>query len=1228
MRILQIRFKNLNSLVGEWQIDLTHPDFATDGIFAITGPTGAGKSTILDALCLALYGRTPRLNKVTKSANEIMSRQCGDCFAEVTFETGSGRYRCHWSQHCAKKKAGAELQAPKHEIADANSGKIIEAKIRAVAEQIEAVTGMNFERFTRSMLLAQGDFAAFLQAAADERAPILEQITGTEIYSRISMRVHERRGEEQKRLDLLHAALAGMALLTAEDEQQLRARLQENIHRETAFRAQIEHHNRAIHWLEAMSRLEGELGQLARQDDEWHARSVAFAADQARLDTANRALELAADFASLSAVRQDRQRQHCALIDCRADLAPRCAAADHAEQRLQLAGNHGAAVKAAQQKELPVIRTVRELDLKIAAYTAPMQAASAAMAQQADAAERLRSHQAQTMELLASHRQSLRQLQQALNASAADEALVEHLAGVRGRFETLKALHGQWQGKSAQTAQADEQLRQAISACQQQAELFEKQNSALVQLGQCRVELQAELVALLENRSLAQWRTSQSELLAHGNLLSKAVDAARSLSNSQQMIVELRHRQQTLEQQGTALADRLASHSVRQLSAEKEVAVLETQLLLLRKIEALEEARQQLQDNHPCPLCGALHHPFAAGNIPLPDATRQQLDTARSELKSVAAALSELHVQQARLNKDHEQAIVEMRQHAEIIAEKSELMDEICARLPGAGPWSPGERCVTEPLGRLQRNNAHHQAQHRTVIEAAEALEQQLASRSAAFEEARELLGKIERDLQTAVHRKNLATQSLERLHSEVDDSSRRRDEVFDQLRREIEPFAIAELSMATLDSVLEQLTARRDQWLDRQKNKITLEQQIATLELRSGHQAEQLQAIHDELAKQQQQRQVLLAEQRALMNERRELFADKKTDAEEARLAAAIDAAESAVNHARNQAATAVQQLSQVKTKIDELEQALASRQQQLDAAQHAFAMRLQDTGFSDEQHYTTACLPENARTQLARQARQLADEKTALGAQQREKISQLELLRQQQLTTEALVDLKNAQTELQDQHKELQHEIGARRQKLRDNESLKQQQQGQLQAIAAQHGEYLRWQQLHELIGSGDGKKYRNFAQGLTFEMMIGHANRQLQKMTDRYLLIRDEGQPLELNVIDNYQAAEVRSTKNLSGGESFIVSLALALGLSQMASNTVRVDSLFLDEGFGTLDEDALDTALETLAGLQQDGKLIGVISHVPALKQRISTRIQVTPVAGGRSRISGPGCQLKT
>jgi exonuclease SbcC len=207
----------------------------------------------------------------------------------------------------------------------------------------------------------------------------------------------------------------------------------------------------------------------------------------------------------------------------------------------------------------------------------------------------------------------------------------------------------------------------------------------------------------------------------------------------------------------------------------------------------------------------------------------------------------------------------------------------------------------------------------------------------------------------------------------------------------------------------------------------------------------------------------------------------------------------------------------------------------------------------------------------------------------------------------------------------KQMRLDIGGIIRGLSENENLFERQQERIKTIDAQKKECARWDDLHQLIGSADGKKFRNFAQGLTFEIMTMHANRQLRKMTDRYLLIRDALQPLELNVIDSYQAGEIRSTKNLSGGESFIVSLALALGLSQMASRKVRVDSLFLDEGFGTLDEEALETALETLAGLRQDGKLIGVISHVTVLKERIGTQIQVIPETGGRSSLSGPGCQ---
>ncbi|MBT8421112.1 MAG: hypothetical protein KJO08_09655, partial [Gammaproteobacteria bacterium] len=316
--------------------------------------------------------------------------------------------------------------------------------------------------------------------------------------------------------------------------------------------------------------------------------------------------------------------------------------------------------------------------------------------------------------------------------------------------------------------------------------------------------------------------------------------------------------------------------------------------------------------------------------------------------------------------------------------------------------------------------------------------------------------------------------------------------------------------------------------------------------------------------------------------------------------------------------------ELGQLRSGIEGLGKSIAARDIQLQSAENGFLVRLGELGFADEDNFRATRLPEDERGKLAHQAQRLANENTELNAKARDTTRSLETERRKQLTEQPRDEIDRATAILLAEQKMLQQEMGATRQKLDDNEDLKHRQQERVQAIDAQKRECSRWDLLHELIGSADGKKYRNFAQGLTFEMMVGHANRQLRKMTDRYLLIRDRMRPLELDVIDNYQADEIRSTKNLSGGESFIVSLALALGLSHMASKNVRVDSLFLDEGFGTLDEDTLDTAIETLAGLRQDGKLIGVISHVPTLKERIATQIQVTPRTGGRSTITGPGC----
>ena len=212
MKILKLKFKNINSLSGENEIDFTNSVFTNNGLFAITGKTGSGKSSILDAISLALYGRTPRV-KVSATENAVMTKGEKDCYAEIIFEVGGKKWKSSWKQELTKT---GNLKPVNRIIADA-ADKIVADQVTSCDNQIVEIIGLKFDQFTKVILLAQGNFAAFLEAEKDEKGQILEQITGVEIYTEISKMVHSRSNSESKKLEIIKKEFELLKLLSDEE---------------------------------------------------------------------------------------------------------------------------------------------------------------------------------------------------------------------------------------------------------------------------------------------------------------------------------------------------------------------------------------------------------------------------------------------------------------------------------------------------------------------------------------------------------------------------------------------------------------------------------------------------------------------------------------------------------------------------------------------------------------------------------------------------------------------------------------------------------------------------------------------------------------------------------------------------------------------------------------------------------------------------------------------------
>ena len=1270
MKLHQVKTSNLNSLYGEHVIDF-EKDLHSAPLFLILGQTGAGKSTILDAICVALFGRTPRLTRSTgkpeTDARHLMSYGTGRCHAEVIFSlrNASGerhKYRAVWECRRAREKPGGNLQDAVRslfkwneeledfeELISDNRQKYFEPHFEEILE------GMTVEDFQRSILLAQGEFAAFLKADEEVKANILEKLTSTDEYRRIGQRAATKRREADRELTQLKAQLDGLQILDDEDERELREQLADLEGALELTRADFEKTQQAITWMTQRDALTQALEKIAQHQLLLQKQLGEHSEDRQLLER-----DRIARPAQLTLERVDASREQSATLT--AALNSLTTEADGARTAREQAELHHTAQKKALKTSRAALESARP-ELEKARGLAREQATAQqeltrAKEHHAEGAVLLEgavlAHkvaQQDVLKITARHEEA----SATLAALSGAEALGEHVEVLAAQVSHFQEGAQRLADAQARAAEAKQSLEAIKATLAEHSTIRER---AQQQLEPRREAVERARAALDEHLAGAATPALRREALE------KSLDTAREGLAGVEEVMRL-HEDVVARRTERAQNKRdLAAHErdIKERGARVEAldatlagerATLQALTLGLRALEdqlILSDHRKHLGDEDACPLCGGLEHPLlSAQSFGELEATLQaERDTVKASRDALTKRVASLQEEQRELELDLASLESVLANTSARQSALGKELDRLMERYNGAR-HRVGEQAVDTFPGTQEKQDALREAM---VVRRGELnLSSERARKTlalldesvSALDAARDALRQSEEEQREVVNasaqlesRLELRTAALAEASEQAAQAGARHELARATLQQRFVSAQIAlELDASEQPDFVAGVKSARDlraRFDAAQKSlaQITTARDAAQQHVeRCLEKSEQASRAHAKLVAELERRQRAAD---TLEAARASILEGRDPAQVEATLQLGVTMAESALTQAASALAESTSKLERLQGSLQEKtsqhEQARTTQAElEQELAQHAQTLSL------SEEQLRASLLAGERRSELEatfealdQQLHDAKHERERTLTQQAEHLEQ----RPEDERFESLTPQKWEQehARLKKEVEEHLSERGALLSQVEAQELAKKRSAHIRVELTGMQDKFRVWETIHRLIGTRDGEGFKLFAQSLNLQELVDRANMRLAKLSPRYSLAvatGDNNEPkLDFAMVDHHQADAHRPLTTLSGGETFLVSLALALGLSDFRRVEMPVETLLLDEGFGTLDQETLDVAMATLRQLQQESvQQIGIISHVESLKDRVDTRIVVEKLGNGRSTLFAEG-----